>query len=434
MNELQDKYDLYIPDFRGTGRSSLLQCPVAQASSVNPNPVACFAEIASQYGVNGLAGFSTTAAATDLYHLINNTKQSGDRVVVYGVSYGTFLLNRFLYLYPQIADRAIADSVLPNSVDYTERADHANEAGLALNQACIDDAFCSSKFAAFGGVNATMTDVLSGNTCVRYSTSQGLNLKAVLLTFLDNFFLRKLVFPIIYRMKRCSPSDIAVLGRIFAPTVSAELNSINGTAKMSDAILYLVSGSELASRPVRYNASHWATKYSSTPPFYYNPAGALITAVYQSIGSYLYPATEKVYATNYTNPLLIIHGTIDTRTPTSFYNEWINAFRGMNNVKTVLFKNTPHGVAFSTPIRGVRSYCGVRVMVDFLNAPNQTPNSSCITDGSTLDSPIMLFNLSASTLDASLVRTFGGEDLYESSGNSLTASVLLLFGLVLLLL
>lgn len=80
---MNQEYDVYIPDHRGTGRSSFLQCTVGSPSSPEPTPVKqCFEQLKNNYGVNGLIGFGTSAAATDVVYTFNITKSANDKLVV----------------------------------------------------------------------------------------------------------------------------------------------------------------------------------------------------------------------------------------------------------------------------------------------------------------------------------------------------------------
>lgn len=97
-----DEFDLVLPDHRGTGRSTLLACPGMQPIPGDDTGLktllACREKLLQKYQKSGLAGFSTTDAAHDLAHFLNQTTKAGDEIIVYGVSYGTYCLFLILFL------------------------------------------------------------------------------------------------------------------------------------------------------------------------------------------------------------------------------------------------------------------------------------------------------------------------------------------------
>ena len=79
-----------IPDHRGTGRSSPLYCT---DYSVATDP-ACIAAALQRYSNATLAQFSVSNAARDINAAMDLTALADGKVYLYGVSYGTYLLQR----------------------------------------------------------------------------------------------------------------------------------------------------------------------------------------------------------------------------------------------------------------------------------------------------------------------------------------------------
>lgn len=103
---LNGTVNVYTMDHRGTGRSTLLDCVAAQAtttgspygSSIDVTEVpACAEALEKKYG--NLSSFSMTSAASDMATFISNYSNGAD-TIVYGVSYGTALVERVIHLDP----------------------------------------------------------------------------------------------------------------------------------------------------------------------------------------------------------------------------------------------------------------------------------------------------------------------------------------------
>ena len=65
--------------------------------------------LTNRWTIEGLNQFSTTSAAHDLAIQIQAAQLMG-RISILGVSYGTYWLNRFLTIYPNLVQAAVMDS------------------------------------------------------------------------------------------------------------------------------------------------------------------------------------------------------------------------------------------------------------------------------------------------------------------------------------
>ena len=131
--------DIYIPDHRGTGLSGKI-CP-KEESVDSPNGIAlandewgsCFNHMYTNTPY--VQAFSITNAAKDLSFLINDLSGSGKRYV-YGVSYGTQLIMRLLQLDNTSLDGVILDSFVPlqddTNYDLSHRSFIVNEVGNSV--------------------------------------------------------------------------------------------------------------------------------------------------------------------------------------------------------------------------------------------------------------------------------------------------------------
>ena len=156
---LEGKANIYIMDHRGTGRSTRLDCVSAQATTTgSPSSTAIdLSEVAAcaqdlKYKYGDLSSFSMTTAATDIATFISEYTNGKD-TVVYGMSYGTALVERLMHLKNPTVIGYVLDSILTTSAapddkfPYVSTIDRGvGEVGDAFLDLCIDDEECSRYF------------------------------------------------------------------------------------------------------------------------------------------------------------------------------------------------------------------------------------------------------------------------------------------------
>jgi pimeloyl-ACP methyl ester carboxylesterase len=411
--ELDDRYDIYIPDHRGTGRSSPLICSGTRSlySKDQSEVDQCFNDLVKQYSRDGLSGFGTTEAAHDIAYAINMIRKKTDKVVVYGVSYGTYLLNRLLTIYPTLVDIAVADSVLIAGPNLIRKDSVIESVGRSFMDTCQRDSFCSRKMN--GAVHSVFTRVFerqnSKSPCVGGKLA-GNQLPAVLSRFLIHRDLRKFIFPIIYRLNRCNSGD-----RKWLENVSYTLSHRN-SLKVPNQLTQIASGSTYHN----YNLNHMMLLISgelsdlSQPEdtdgtLFFNPdIGSVIETVARTLNiSFADPFRGK-YATKYSNPLLILQGTLDANTPDFWASEWKNRFvRRYQHI--VLFPHAVHGVLTRTPMKSAPDrHCALYTMAQFVKNSTLVPDTTCIKDY--VDYKLDFNNLSLSYL----VEATYSKDLWEA--------------------
>lgn len=218
--ESDPSLNIYLLDHRGTGRSSRLGCPVQEAedsdgsfditSAEYPD---CIASVEAEWGTK-LAHFNTTMAAHDLGRLIDKTSRADQAIHVYGGSYGTYWLQRYLQLYPtQATSASMLGLVAPdfNFGGYNQQYEHV---GGALLAACSQDTFCASKL----GPNAKDTFATVMDNLDEYCPAVGLNRETLRSYFgtrlLQGWESRVVPLAIVYRIERCAPADVVALQRL----------------------------------------------------------------------------------------------------------------------------------------------------------------------------------------------------------------------------
>ncbi|KAE9343078.1 hypothetical protein PF008_g9851 [Phytophthora fragariae] len=163
MVELHTRLDgavnVYTMDHRGTGRSTLLDCVAAQVtttgspwgSSIKSSEVpACAQALEKKYG--NLSSFSMTSAATDMTTFISNYS-NGANTIVYGVSYGTALVERVIHLDPPEVTGYVLDGVATSSGASADKFEYFStwdsdfgDVGDAFLALCATQSECNSRF------------------------------------------------------------------------------------------------------------------------------------------------------------------------------------------------------------------------------------------------------------------------------------------------
>lgn len=230
--------NVYTLDYRGTGRSTLLDCVAAQALTtgspssrdVDPTEIAAYAK-ALEIEYNDLAVFSITSTATDLATLISKYT-NGASTIVYGASYGSTLATRLMHMNPPEVAGYVLDGIasVPGApagkfeylstyeTDFGEVGDHF------LNLCALDSA-CSTHFSK-KSLSDTLEDLLvqfdkdPSSTCaalVSNKTSSWSSVKAsfqlreTLGTMLNSEVERTMIPPVVYRLNRCLSEDVEVM-------------------------------------------------------------------------------------------------------------------------------------------------------------------------------------------------------------------------------
>jgi hypothetical protein len=388
-------YDIMIPDHRGTGKSSQLgsDCTKLKLKSFRD----CYNHVRDSYKSDGLRGFGTTMAAKDVLHFAKYSKTDGDKVVVMGVAYGTYWLNRILTVAPSDINLAIADTVLSPTLEASAVDDQHTTVGTELLSLCQSASACISHFNSSQlSLNDQITQILdkqdSANACqgthrkaAKVQKFSSERLRTLYAGMLRDIPLSKFILPSLYRLNRCSDEDKKWLQNM---GYSLTLTSNKGTFFYSptnnttptELLYYVIAASELSSSPLPQSASYWTQKYSTYPPFFKRNQSP--TATYK-----LDIAQEDRYdeplagslATNYNNPLLVLHGTLSPIAPKYMGQVWEQHF---NNSQTqfVWVRNAQSAISFNTAMADAKDTrnAGLVVVLAWINANGAHVNTTII--------------------------------------------------------
>ena len=186
-------YDIFVPDHRGTGRSSRL-CAGETPDSDGGTALTgaefgpCFGEIWEN--AERTTAFSMTNAAYDLDKLIGEF--GGDQLrVLYGVSYGTGYALRYSQLRTQRIDRMVLDSLVPplddDQYDLSRRSHTVDMIGRRVLAECAENPDCNGRFedGVEAAYSALLDDIKADRRDDLAQQVPGGNLKHVLGSMLD---------------------------------------------------------------------------------------------------------------------------------------------------------------------------------------------------------------------------------------------------------
>ncbi|HSO00685.1 MAG TPA: alpha/beta fold hydrolase, partial [Candidatus Nanopelagicales bacterium] len=378
---LDRSLEIFIPDHRGTGRSTRLGCPDESLRAGPPSLEAweaCAAALQEAWG-DRLDHFSTTAAAQDLGALIEAAAEPDREVHIYGVSYGTVWAQRYLQLFPEQPDAVTLDSLLHARIGLPFWMDTWHDrAGRELLDRCAADPVCSAKMGPDpeATVEAFFAS-LDAETCVplweqKVTRSLMRQLFAVLLRHHD---LRAAIPALAYRGLRCNPGDAAAIVRAIG-FVSTLAEPPPDPLLYAPALGMHIMLSELSSQPPpRLDVLELYQQMTLISP----DRGVFHRALHDRWPRYdpgplaaEYPETSV--------PLLMLHGTLDPQVPVSIAQEIASHYRAPGQ-SLVTLDPAVHGAVLGSPTASPpHTPCGLSIWLGFLRDPTAPLDTSCVDE------------------------------------------------------
>ncbi|KAF1794705.1 Alpha/Beta hydrolase fold [Phytophthora cactorum] len=458
--ELDRQVSVYTFDHRGTGRSARLECQAAQAGALSSpggsairldELPACMDDIRFQID-NQTAAFSVTSAAKDLATIINYELSDQD-VFVYGLSYGTYLVERLVHFAPESVKGFSVDGIVSESGDTVEKRstfsnwDHdVGVVGDRFLAACLAEDFCKSKFPdvtdlsvfvheLYDKLDAAVVDGKKGsNACADALSSNGMKPSYVLRSTFGEYLMSdrmRIAIPaVIYRASRCTDQDADALGYFAEGVAYSEEDGGFGDSEPetllfdSDMLYYLIVFSEMWETPTPdkatlvqwYENSTMASDNYLSLPYYCLFTGSREHACQELI--HLPIARPLVYERdeywNKTGELpegvtaLLMTGGMDLQTRRMYGELEYETMSGERML--VNFDDAGHCTTFTTPMNSGGATCGVRILASYVkeNGVLKNVDTSCMDD-------LKPMKFSDNTVDAQ--ELFATNDLYESSGS-----------------
>jgi len=381
MTSLGAPMVFYTIDQRGTGRSSRLGCPEQEAADSTGGRAitseewpACIASMKARWSP-GLEGFSVTNTARDLGELISTLRAPNERVFVYGVSYGTYLANRYMQLYPDQASGVILDSIAGVNDTFTH-SDLAFDAVVhRYFDECGKDAACSKRL----GVDPwkTFGDVLGrldAGSCSA-ATQAGLTRPIVRHLFASlaySWDARILMPALVHRLDRCGDQDAPVftrLGELLSQPLGEE-----GLQAFSMPLANHIGLSELWDEPSPA-VSALAAEESET--LVSNGVGASMGALHDAWPRLPHDRFHGAWAKTAT-PILMLAGDLDPATPLDEQEPARAAFAGAHQT-FVTVPRASHAIVANSPVTTAGAPgCGADLLAQFLREPASTLDASCV--------------------------------------------------------
>ncbi|CEG43838.1 serine protease family [Plasmopara halstedii] len=408
---------------------------------------ACMDDIRFQLD-NQTAAFSVTSAAKDLAEIINYELSDQD-VYVYGLSYGTYLVERLVHFTPASVKGFAVDGVVSESGDTAEkRATFTNwdyDVGIVGDQflaACLVDNFCKSKFPGITDLSAFVHELYhkldaavadgnkGSNACADALSKDGKKpsylLRSAFGEYLMSDRMRLAIPAVIYRASRCNDQDVHALAYFVEGLDDLKSDGGFGDSEPetllydSNMLYYIIVFSELWETPTPdketliqwyENATMASDNYLSLP-YYCLFTGSREHACQELIN--LPVARPLVYERdqywNKTGELpggvtaLLMTGGMDLQTR-RMYGEV--EYEEMNGERMLVsFDDAGHCTTFTTPTNGGGATCGVRILASFVKESGvlSNVNTSCMSE-------LKPLKFSDAYVDAQ--ELFGTSDLYE---------------------
>lgn len=370
----EPRLTIYLPDHRGTGRSTRLSCPEAEAPG-SPGGAAitdaewpgCHREVLAVYGeAEHLRGFGTTEAAHDLVELIDASGEGTPYVL--GVSYGTFLAWRYLQVAPSQAAGVIFDSACHPSVCHLSAQDLWEDGvGRAwFDEVCGQDATCAEKLGLVPSAAVqSLHDALQAGHCPLLGedpVQARATLRAVLGQMLFFANLRPALPAFVYRLARCSPEDQQAIVHMFDALFGGPGGGGSGSYSWPLAMNILVSEMWEPSNP---SPAELDARYENT--LMCRGVSALVAHQAPAWTRYSEPLTHQPLVTEL--PTLILQAEYDPATPVAVAEPMAAALDGPHQRFVVVPHASHTVVAQSVMADNLQQHCGTLLLQAFLADP-----------------------------------------------------------------
>uniref|UniRef100_H3GVR2 Peptidase S33 tripeptidyl aminopeptidase-like C-terminal domain-containing protein n=1 Tax=Phytophthora ramorum TaxID=164328 RepID=H3GVR2_PHYRM len=428
-------------DHRGTGRSTRLDCVAAQAgttgsplgSDMDPSEVsACAQDLEFKYG--DLSSFSMTSAATDVATFVSEYTNA-ENTIIYGVSYGTALVERLMHFAPPAVTGYVLDGIATTSGVAADKYLYMSkwdvdfgEVGDAFLELCEDDQDCSAHFQA-KDLSSTLENLIKkidkdpNSTCASLiSNAKSVNpvqvneppsfpLRRTLGSLLADLSLRTLIPPVIYRLSRCASKDIDVLTQ-FVTAFNALIETKYQDYAYRSLVLYgLIVFTEMWETPVPsiqdMKSRFTKVRISDGSTFQLAPLYCAFTKEKSpacdkfNVGGYkasgIIYERDEYWNKSATIPkhasVLLLSGKLDPQTPNKYAEYLLDVLVG-DNKELVTFDYATHGAMVSTPPVDGNLYggdtCGMKIIASYVrNGGNLARlDKSCVDEMPAFDMTI----------------------------------------------
>jgi pimeloyl-ACP methyl ester carboxylesterase len=377
--QVLDDIDIYTLDHRGVGGSGLLTCPEQESENsdggrriTNIEIDDCVAHLMANRA-DELDALTTSENARDLAALIHATREPGQKVWVWGVSYGTYAVNRYLQLFPQQPDGIIVDGLRPADFSYSELDARVDESGRQLLGLCGKDPICSQYLGPDPEATAeALFQKLENGHCSQLGITAD-KFRLVLGDMMQNGSpIMDYIPPVIHRLNRCDELDQQALNYFFERVVVFG----SGTALVQPepesvalALFLHVSLSEMWDEQ-----APTIEELQMAEATYLMSTGATLrfARAVKRWPRYSPGQLDDRFA-NYDGPMLMLHGGLDHYVSLERLEEMRDTFSAPRQ-SFAFFPQGQH-VVISDPYQ---SQCAIQLYAAFLRDPQARVDPSCI--------------------------------------------------------
>ncbi|KAL3674363.1 hypothetical protein V7S43_000319 [Phytophthora oleae] len=343
---------------------------------------------------------------------------SGASTILYGGSYGTILVERIMHLDPPGVTGYVMDGIATTSgapggefFFMSKRDDDFGEVDDHFLTLCTLDPECKRHFKSPNALAKTLRGVLAdfeknpNSTCTPLVKSvdgddypPSSQLRITLGTMVMDPEIRKLIPPLIYRLKRCSKADIDVLKQFTGMLKAYSATKIQDDALYSPLLFYLVTFSELWENPqpslaVMKARFAKASIAAGNVDFLYlycafskekSPACAQVKDSKYAAHGIIYDHDEYWNKTT-TIPrkagVLLLSSKLDAQTPHKYAEYLLESLRG-DQKELVTFNYSVHGAIVWTQLKTGNVACGIKIIASYVSSNGDLKgiDKSCVDE------------------------------------------------------
>ncbi len=366
--------DVYTVDHRGVGRSALLRCPEQQAAGSSEGQ-----EISRDEWADCIAYISElrpdldalTAANTviDLSRVIDAMREPGKRVIIMGVSYGTYLAQRYLQQFPTQPDAVILDGIVPLDWSFAEFDSGLDITARRVLGRCAEDIECRDRLGADPVQTVTtLLDSLATGHCGGIGLTPQLTRLVLGSMFMVDAVPHAFLMGFIHRVQRCAWHDrlsvLHMFREVFSDLAEPPSHSPVLQRHVSMSELWPVDAPDSTTFEEALERYIMTTEVSAS---FARTAG--VWPVYER-------PSDGEHLGRYDGPMLLLHGGLDPTMPVERLRETRDRLRGANQ-SFVLFPDAGHVVVNE-------SDCAVEIYHSFIRNPEDVPDTTCVATVPTL--------------------------------------------------
>ncbi len=356
------KFDIIIPDTRGTGRSTLLRCSSSLSMTECQKSLSkSFADDAS------LAGFSVNEIAYDIIDIIRSVQQPGQVTYLYGLNFGSYIIDRVLRFSPSIANAVVMDGVCTYpTCNATDTDVFVNSMGIQILAQCTqNNTICKERFNTPQNLLNSLQEV-RGRYSKRYCgllLPETVPINRTLSTLaIHDPNIQVTVPASLARGARCDAYDATAIFAILQYTrkyVLTALDPLRSDVLYRHIILSEFSDNLDVDQATKFDNSATFTTFSRS------------TLAKQKKAGWISYTRTLVPENTYNGPILRLNGDLDPNNP-------LSRIQNISNV--IVFNGVGYNTWANTRTSNPNVTCAHSLITQFFESPSTTLNTSCLND------------------------------------------------------